>query len=123
MKDTRDRKTKTCPLCGGKMHFRSTVCKKCRSLAGENNGNWKGGISKDNYHYKKIQKERFPQKIKAREIVCDAIRNGRITRGICVVCGNDKPEAHHENYDDPLKIIWLCKKHHREYHLGRLEIV
>ncbi|HRQ55036.1 MAG TPA: hypothetical protein PL018_12315 [Ignavibacteriaceae bacterium] len=30
--------------------------------SGENNPNWKGGISKDNYHYKKIQVERYPVK-------------------------------------------------------------
>lgn len=33
---------------------------------GENNPNWKGGISQNYYHYKKIQKQRYPEKIKAR---------------------------------------------------------
>ena len=35
-----------------------------RNQKEDKNGNWKGGISKDNYHYKKIQIERYPKKIR-----------------------------------------------------------
>ena len=33
----------------------------------------------------------------------------------CKICG-DKAEAHHEDYDKPLEVQWLCKVHHREAH-------
>lgn len=34
----------------------------------------------------------------------------------CVRCGNPKAQAHHENYDYPLDVVWLCAKHHAERH-------
>lgn len=33
----------------------------------------------------------------------------------CVVCGG-KAEAHHEDYEKPLAVTWLCRKHHRDRH-------
>ncbi len=89
------------------------------SQEGENNPNWKNGISKDNYHYKKIQKERYPEKIKAREIVQRAIKSGKLIQPHR--CSNCKwrdlfLEAHHEDYNQPLKVVWLCKDCHRERH-------
>lgn len=84
---------------------------------GENNPNWKGGISQDNYHYKKIQVERYPEKIKARQRIYYHKRAGNIIPGVCETCGTDKRiEAHHLDYDDPLNVIWLCNECHRELH-------
>lgn len=36
---------------------------------GENNRNWKGGISTNHYHYKRIQKQRYPEHIAARDAI------------------------------------------------------
>lgn len=84
--------------------------------SGEMNPNWKGGISKNNYHYKKIQKERYPEKIRARELLSRAVKRGEIKKEPCIICGDKNSEAHHDNYCNPLKIKWLCKKHHRLIH-------
>jgi len=81
---------------------------------GSNNPNWKGGISSDNYHYKKIQMERFPEKISARIQLHNAIRKGTVERQPCEVCGDPKSEGHHFDYTKPLEVRWLCRKHHRE---------
>lgn len=83
---------------------------------GYNNPNWKGGISKNNYHYKKIQIERYPDRVKARRKVHYAIKNGKLKRGCCEECGESKTFAHHEDYSKPLEVNWLCIKHHREKH-------
>lgn len=112
----RDRKTETCPKCGGKMYAYATLCRNCRSQSGKDNGNWKGGISNNNYAYKLIQKERYPERIIARQIVSDAIRAGRIVRGKCFVCGSENAQAHHDDYYKPLDVRWLCRKHHRHIH-------
>ena len=83
---------------------------------GDKNPNWKGGISKDNYHYKKIQMMRYPERIKAREAVYYAIRSGKLIKTSCQVCGNTKVTAHHDDYSKPLAVRWLCAVHHREIH-------
>jgi hypothetical protein len=53
----------------------------------------------------------------------DSVRNalvkGSLVRGVCEVCGVPKVEAHHEDYNKPLKVRWLCRKHHREWHEDR----
>jgi len=36
----------------------------------------------------------------------------------CKICGKPNAYAHHPNYQEPLKIIWLCKDCHRKLHLG-----
>lgn len=57
-----------------------------------------------------------PEKCKAQELVASKIRKGEIKRGNCSVCGKERAEAHHPDYSKPLKIVWLCKKHHVEEH-------
>lgn len=84
---------------------------------GCNNPNWKGGISKNNYHYKKLQKQRYPERVMAREKVYRAITNGQLTREPCEVCGDHNSQAHHKDYRKPLEVIWLCAKHHKERHI------
>ncbi len=85
-------------------------------MYGENNPNWKGGRSKDNYYYKLRQIERYPERVKARDILKREIRSGRMKRGLCEVCGDQNGQAHHDDYSKPLDVIWLCRKHHRERH-------
>ena len=83
------------------------------------NSNWKGGISKDRYRYKQIQKQRYPVRIKAREAAAWAVRSGKIPRRACEICGNKNVQLHHDDYSRPLEIRFLCSKHHREIHNGR----
>tara|TARA_R110002110_G_C13168146_1_gene692424 strand:+ start:167 stop:694 length:528 start_codon:yes stop_codon:yes gene_type:complete len=46
----------------------------------------------------------------------NAVRDGKIKRMPCCVCGKSKTEGHHEDYSNPLDVIWLCKKHHTDRH-------
>lgn len=45
-----------------------------------------------------------------------AIRNGSLIRQPCIRCGNEKSVAHHEDYDKPLEIMWLCQPCHKQRH-------
>ncbi len=82
---------------------------------GENNPNWRGGISKDNYHYKKLQVERYPEKVMAREQVYKAKKSGKLIPEPCEICGSeDIVQAHHRDYSKPLDVMWLCPNHHRK---------
>lgn len=47
-------------------------------------------------------------------MVNNAIRDGKIARQPCEVCGR-KAQAHHEDYSKPLDVRWLCFQHHREH--------
>jgi ribosomal protein S27AE len=42
-----------------------------------------------------------------------AVEKGVIKRKPCEVCGAIEVEAHHEDYNDPCKVTWLCGKHHK----------
>ncbi len=46
----------------------------------------------------------------------NAVRDGRLMKRPCDVCGVAKVEAHHADYSKPLEVRWLCNKHHREEH-------
>lgn len=64
----------------------------------------------------KLYAERHPEKIKAVQSVNNAIRDGRLVREPCVVCGATPAQGHHPDYSKPLEVVWLCRKHHGEAH-------
>lgn len=59
-----------------------------------------------------------PERRKAHNVVFSAIRNKTLIKKPCF-CGENKSEAHHEDYSQPLKVKWLCKKHHTEADIKR----
>jgi hypothetical protein len=44
------------------------------------------------------------------------IRKGLLIRQPCEACGALKVEAHHDDYNKPFDVRWLCGEHHREHH-------
>lgn len=48
--------------------------------------------------------------------VARAIRNGSLVRLPCIRCGEAKSLAHHEDYDKPLDVMWLCQPCHKQRH-------
>ncbi len=42
-------------------------------------------------------------------------RRGLLIEQPCEVC-QEKAEMHHDNYDKPLDVRWLCREHHLEHH-------
>ena len=64
-------------------------------------------------------KVKFPEKIRARQMVGQALYYGTLMRKPCEVCGIKKVDAHHDDYKKPLKVRWLCDKHHKELHKER----
>ena len=60
-------------------------------------------------------REKNKKHITARNKINYLINSGKIERGVCAICGSTKDvDAHHEDYDEPYFIIWLCKKHHEQ---------
>jgi hypothetical protein len=65
----------------------------------------------------KLRNELQLLKHAARNLVGLHIRTGRLIPKPCEICGTDlQIEAHHDDYDKPLDVRWLCRHHHREYH-------
>jgi len=56
-----------------------------------------------------------PKRRDAQVAVGNAIRNGKLKRQPCFVCGGSA-EAHHPDYDRPLDVTWLCSTHHKQAH-------
>lgn len=60
-------------------------------------------------------RERYPLKAQAHDSVSNAMRDGRIKKQPCEICGS-VAHAHHDDYSKPLEVRWLCIKHHVEWH-------
>ncbi len=58
-------------------------------------------------------RKKYPLKVRAREAVRNALRDGRLHKEPCY-CGEVKVEAHHEDYSRPLNVEWLCNWHHKQ---------
>jgi len=61
---------------------------------------------------------KFPEKIIARRILRKAINKKQILKpSNCSICGsNMNIEGHHNDYSEPLNVIWLCVSCHKEIH-------
>lgn len=63
-----------------------------------------------------------PRRAHCHREVKKAIREGRLERpDDCSVCGptDYQIDAHHEDYDKPLEIMWLCRRCHTRLHLSK----
>lgn len=60
--------------------------------------------------------KRIKEKLLARSAVRKALLSGRLFRLPCSICSAEPAEAHHEDYSNPLDVIWLCNSHHRALH-------
>lgn len=53
---------------------------------------------------------------RAHRAVTNAVRSGKLVRQPCERCGEIKSLAHHEDYDKPLEVVWLCQPCHKQRH-------
>jgi len=71
----------------------------------------------------KAWKNEDKRRSKCHNAVSRAIKSGLLVKIPCIRCGNEKSLAHHEDYDKPLDVMWLCqpchKKRHKEILLGK----
>ena len=73
--------------------------------------------SKTRGEYARMRREKFPEKVKARDTLNNEVKAGRVEKKPCEVCGSTKRiHGHHEDYSKPLKVKWLCPIHHNKLH-------
>ena len=75
------------------------------------------------FYTKKTQQydEKYPERYFARYKCKNAIASGKLLREECEYCKRIDTHAHHDDYSKPLDVRWLCPRHHKLLHLGRLQ--
>tara|TARA_R110000851_G_scaffold320926_1_gene486044 strand:- start:5 stop:433 length:429 start_codon:yes stop_codon:yes gene_type:complete len=76
----------------------------------------RGRGNRQDASYLKEYKKNNPKKCKAQNMVNNQKRAGNISELPCEVCGGLKVVAHHDDYDKPLNVRWLCQAHHKQWH-------
>jgi ribosomal protein S27AE len=71
---------------------------------------------KINIEITKLWRAEDNRRQKAHNKVQTAIKNGNLKRLPCCRCGDEKSLAHHEDYDKPLDVMWLCQPCHKQRH-------
>ena len=56
------------------------------------------------------------RRLKCHNAVRRAISSGRLVRQKCEKCSALNTHAHHEDYDKPLQVLWLCPICHKHAH-------
>jgi hypothetical protein len=67
----------------------------------------------------KIWRGEDKRRTAAHNAVIRAIKGNKLSPEPCKVCGNEEVVAHHEDYDKPLDVVWLCYSCHAKHHKGK----
>ena len=58
------------------------------------------------------------KKYKAQQLVRTAVKSGKLIKTSCECCDSEeKTIGHHDDYDEPLVVRWLCPRCHGAWHL------
>lgn len=66
--------------------------------------------------YLQDYRKKYPKKYKAHSMMNYQIKVGNIKKMPCTECGEERVCAHHDDYDYPLSVRWLCHAHHSQWH-------
>lgn len=64
----------------------------------------------------KAWREEDKRRKKAHSAVARAVRLGKLIRQPCESCNAQNAVAHHDNYDKPLDVRWMCQSCHKQHH-------
>jgi len=123
---------KTCSMCreeknSNLFRFKRGQCRECESFKARTYYRKNRLFCLDNYaEYRKTSegKEAIsrsdrnqrifnPLNVRARRKLQYAVKKGDVVREPCEVCGKEKSEAHHDDYNKPYVVRWLCMYCHR----------
>lgn len=68
------------------------------------------------YNHKTKYRALNDDKVLAQKEARKAIARGELIREPCEICGAEKADAHHDDYNKPLEVRWLCRSCHMEWH-------
>lgn len=61
-------------------------------------------------------RKKYPERRRANNLVAKALQAGSLIKQPCERCGESKAFAHHEDYNKPLDVVWLCQPCHKQRH-------
>lgn len=110
-------------------HGRAYDCRKCRAAydaspdrlarkvaANKRYRSTEKGKSANNAHAVRYHR-RHPEKLRAVQLVHEAVQRGDLTKNPCERCGaTDQVQGHHDDYSKPLEVRWLCQQCHNAHH-------
>lgn len=126
-KENREEITKSCCKCfrklplgdfskggtrNGKIRFRP-YCRSCDAVKTKSyraRNAEKSRARSTNWRKNNLSKKAAEARVR------EALKAGKIQKLPCLICGEIKVEGHHPDYNEPLKIQWLCKRHHMAWH-------
>lgn len=103
------------------------ICKDCTvkrvSLYGKSERGREVDKKRNKKESRKIWLKNFLKKLRkkhklqyhARNTAWRALKDGKIVKTPCEICGEIKVQMHHNDYTKPLEVKWFCFPHHREY--------
>lgn len=56
------------------------------------------------------------KKANARSYANEYVNRGTLVKLRCQRCNAEKAEMHHDDYNKPLEVVWLCRPCHLELH-------
>ena len=136
---SRKKTNNICPKCGVNQRVKGQAyCKECRNkytlewikahpdrwkeLMKRAHSIPKNGIKPDTIAKRK-HRHKWPERSKARVIITYLLQHKGLKPEPCKLCGStENIQAHHSNYSEPYKIIWLCLKCHKDLHAKRIKL-
>ena len=108
----RDGMPSLCIVCKGSLHAKSEYycSQSCVGIYRPNAEETKPQfLSKWKLRKKKaLQDPLACARHKTRKKTRDLLKRGVLKKKPCIVCGDREVIAHHEDYNNPYKIIWIC---------------
>lgn len=115
MADGHLNKCKTCTRIDTRIH---RALNDVRYAEYDRERNQKEYHRRDRAHRKRRYRREYPERFAANGAVYRAVRAGRLKRpSSCEGCGRETAlHAHHEDYGQPLNVVWLCARCHAVHH-------
>ncbi len=97
-------------------NYRDNNRDKSRAWTVKANRKWRANHTKEFSQYILEWRKRNPEKAHANQVVYQAVKRGTLIRpDHCTLCGvKCKPHGHHDDYEKPLEVMWLCSPCHKQ---------
>jgi hypothetical protein len=92
--------------CGNTLAPGQRYCRECKNRYARANGKKHADLSPE-----------AKAKANARSYANTYKGRGKLTPEPCAECGNTQVQMHHDDYEKPLDVVWLCKSCHIAFHV------